>query len=99
MEKRILRTSYLWVALLMLAACTQDETMDDNILPEGKYPLEIASVTMSVESSSEPWGADAPQTRVAENADGMSSVWEWDGTEKIGVQLYADDDVATYTIH
>ncbi len=87
MEKRILRTSYLWVALLMLAACTQDETMDDNTLPEGKYPLEIASVTMSVESSSEPWSANAPQTRVTESENGNSSTWEWNGTERIGVQI------------
>lgn len=96
MEKRILRTSYLWVALLMLAACTQDETMDDNTLPEGKYPLEIASVTMSVESSSKPWNANAPQTRVAESEDGNSSVWEWNGTEKIGVQFGSEQ--VTYTL-
>lgn len=96
MEKRILRTSYLWVALLMLAACTQDETMDDNTLPEGKYPLEIASVTMSVESSSKPWNANAPQTRVAESEYGNSSVWEWNGTEKIGVQFGSEQ--VTYTL-
>lgn len=96
-------TAINWVAALLLtfSACTNDEPMNPNALPEGKYPLKIASVTMSVESSSEPWGADAPQTRVAENdTDGKSSVWEWDGTERIGVQLYADDDdVATYTLN
>lgn len=82
----------------MLAACTQDEMPDNgNTLPEGKYPLEIASVTISVESSSEPWSANAPQTRVTESEDGNSSVWEWDGTEKIGVQLYGD--MATYTLN
>lgn len=89
------------ITAVWFSACTNDEPMDDNALPEGKYPLEIASVTMSVESSSEPWNAKTPQTRVTENADGMSSVWEWDGTERIGVQLYADDDddVATYTLN
>ena len=98
MEKRILRTSYLWVALLMLAACTNDEPMDPNALPEGKYPLEIASVTMSVESSSEPWNAKTPQTRVTENADGMSSKWEWNDTERIGVQI-GDGKPGTYVLN
>lgn len=88
------------ITAIWFSACTNDEPMNPNALPEGKYPLEIASVTMSVESSSEPWSANAPQTRVTENADGMSSTWEWDGTERIGVQLYADDDdVATYTLN
>lgn len=42
-------------ALLLLAACTQDELAGDGTqLPEGKYPLEIASVTMSVEESKQP---------------------------------------------
>ena len=41
---------------------------------------------MAVESTTEPWSAKAPQTRVTEdNADGMSSVWE--GNEQIGVQI------------
>ena len=89
------------ITAVWFSACTNDEPMNPNALPEGKYPLEIASVTMSVESSSEPWGADAPQTRVAESENGNSSVWEWNGTERIGVQLYADDDddVATYTLN
>lgn len=87
---------------LLLTACTQDELVDGgNTLPEGKYPLEIASVTMDVTHSQQPWGVDAPQTRVSENTDGMSSKWDWDGKEQIGVQLYADvdDEVATYTLN
>lgn len=72
--------------LLSLAACMQDELADGgNTLPEGKYPLEIASVTMDVTHSQQPWGADAPQTRVSENSDGMSSHWE--GGETIHVKL------------
>lgn len=92
-------TAINWVVALLLtfSACTNDEPMDPNALPEGKYPLEIASVTMSVESSSEPWSANAPQTRVTESENGNSSVWEWNGTERIGVQLYGD--VATYTLN
>lgn len=89
------------ITAIWFSACTNDEPMDLNALPEGKYPLEIASVTMSVESSSEPWSANAPQTRVTESENGNSSVWEWNGTERIGVQLYADgdDNVATYTLN
>ncbi|WMI93949.1 fimbrillin family protein [Bacteroides fragilis] len=71
-------------ALLMLAACTQDEIPDNgNTLPEGKYPLEIASVTMDVTHNQQPW--NAPQTRVSENLDGKSS--KWDGGEIIHVKL------------
>lgn len=47
---------------------------------------------MSAEVSGQPW------TRVAENAtDGESSVWEWNGTEQIGVQL--GDETAVYTLN
>lgn len=88
-------------ALLVLASCSQDELAEKGTaLPYGEYPLEISGVTFDVESSSEPWGAKAPQTRVSENPDGNSSVWEWNGTEKIGVQLYAGDEGTTiYTLN
>lgn len=73
-------------ALLLFAACTQDElTEQGDTLPEGMYPLQIASVTMEAESSVEPWGAKSPQTRVAESADRNSSVWQDD--DKINVQI------------
>ena len=82
--------------LLLLAACTKDELADGDRLPEGQYPLEIAAVTLSVEGGeAQPWGA--PQTRVSENADGTGSVWEWDGSEMIGVQL--GDKTTTYTLN
>ena len=100
MKKNSFFTAIGLITAVWFSACTQDETMDDNTLPEGKYPLEIASVTMSVESSERPWNANAPQTRVAENTtDGNSSTWEWNGSEKIGVQLYADGETATYTLN
>ena len=86
------------ITAVWFSACTNDEPMDSNALPEGKYPLEIASVTMSVESSSEPWSADAPQTRVTESENGNSSVWEWDGTERIGVQI-GDGKPGTYVLN
>lgn len=85
------------ITAVWFSACTNDEPMDDNALPEDKYPLEIASVTMSVESSSEPWSADAPQTRVTENdTDGMSSVWETG--DVFYVKFEGTDDVGTYKI-
>lgn len=86
-------------ALLLLAACTQDEPGGQgNELPYGEYPLQIGGVTLDVESSAEPWSAEGPQTRVAEdNTDGKSSVWQWDGSEMIGVRL--GNETATYTLN
>ncbi len=87
---------YFSALLLLLAACTQDELTDDTRLPEGQYPLQIAAVTLGVEGGeAQPWGA--PQTRVSENGDGTGSVWEWDGSEMIGVQL--GDKTTTYTLN
>lgn len=93
---RFLRMLPAMAAALLLSACTQDELADGNKtpLPEGKYPLEISGVTMSVESTSQPWGAKAPQTRVTENTDGMSS--HWDGSETIHVKL--GEQETTYKI-
>lgn len=82
--------------LLAMAACTKDELADGDRLPEGQYPLEIAAVTLSVEGGeAQPWGT--PATRVSENGDGTGSVWEWDGSEMIGVQL--GDKTTTYTLN
>ena len=82
--------------LLATAACTKDELADGDRLPEGQYPVEIARITLGVEGGeAQPWGA--PQTRVSENADGTGSVWEWDGSEMIGVQL--GDKTTTYTLN
>ena len=84
------------VLLLAATACTQDELTDDTRLPEGQYPLQIAAVTLSVEGGeAQPWGA--PQTRVSENGDGTGSVWDWNGTEMIGVQL--GGETTTYTLN
>lgn len=82
--------------LLATAACTKDELADGDRLPEGQYPLEIARITLSVEGGeAQPWGT--PATRVSENGDGTGSVWEWDGSEMIGVQL--GDKTTTYTLN
>lgn len=80
------------------AACTNDELMDSNTLPEDKYPLEIASVTMEVNHSQQPWGADVPQTRVSESNDRNSSHWEWNGTEQIGVQIEGSQKSGIYKL-
>lgn len=95
------RTIFGAALLFAFAACTQDELSDGNgtSLPEGKYPLEIGSISLAAEVDEQPWRAGAPQTRVSENPDGNSSAWEWNGTERIGVQLYEDGDVATYTLN
>ena len=86
----------LCVAAIALAACTKDELADGDRLPEGQYPLEIAAVTLSVEGGeAQPWGA--PATRVSENGDGTGSVWDWNGTEMIGVQL--GGETTTYTLN
>ena len=82
--------------LLAMAACTKDELADGDRLPEGQYPVEIARITLGVEGGeAQPWGA--PQTRVSENGDGTGSVWDWNGTEMIGVQL--GGETTTYTLN
>ena len=84
---------FLTVAML-LAACTQDELTDNTMLPEGMYPLEIASVSLSVEGGeAQPWGAKAPQTRVSENTGGTGSVFM--PNDAITVSL--GGETATYT--
>ena len=93
MKKYRLFSAISLVAVLLLSACSQDE-LDGlgTALPEGEYPLQIGSVTLSAEVSGQPW------TRVAEDAtDGKSSVWQWDGSETIRVQL--GDETADYTLN
>ena len=98
MNKRTSITIIPAATLLLLVACTQDEPGGQgNELPYGEYPLQIGGVTLDVESSAEPWSSKAPQTRVAENDNGTGSVWQWDGSEKIRVQL--GDETADYTLN
>ena len=75
-----------------MAACTQDELAEQgNTLPDGEYPLQIGSVSITAESGEQPW------TRVTENEDGTGSEWEWDGMEKFAVRL--GDETAVYTLN
>lgn len=67
------------LAAFLFAACSQDELgQQGTSLPEGIYPLEIASATLRAEVSTQPWAADAPQTRVSENNPDRNSS-KWDG--------------------
>lgn len=86
------------MAAILFTACTQDELAEQgNTLPDGEYPLQIGSVTLDVESSAEPCSEERPQTRVAENDNGTGSVWQWDGSEMIGVRL--GNETTTYTLN
>lgn len=83
---------------MMLAACTQDElTEQAGILPEGKYPLQIGSVSIAADVDQQPWSAGAPQTRVYENDDRNSSRWNWN--ETIGVQIEGSTKSGSYYLY
>ena len=80
------------MAALLLSACSQDELVENSTaLPEGEYPLQIGSVTLTAEVSEQPW------TRVAESTDGMSSVWK-DG-DKIGVRIGDNEETGIYVVN
>lgn len=88
MKKYRLFSIICLVAALLLSACSQDEpTENSTALPEGEYPLQIGSVSLTAEVSEQPW------TRVAESTDGMSS--EFKAGDAIGVSL--NGETATYT--
>ena len=88
MKRNRLFPAICLVAALLLSACSQDEpTENSTTLPEGEYPLQIGSVTLSAEVSEQPW------TRMAESTDGMSS--EFKAGDAIGVSL--NGETATYT--
>lgn len=76
------------MAAILFTACSQDELAEQgNTLPDGEYPLQIGSVSITAEASEEPW------TRVTEKPDGSGSVWQPD--DAITVSL--DGETATYT--
>lgn len=80
------------MAAILFTACTQDELAEQGTaLPDGEYPLQIGSVSITAESSEEPW------TRVAENeTDGMGS--HWTGGEEFYVKFEGSDEVGIYKI-
>lgn len=81
------------MAAILFTACSQDELAEQgNTLPDGEYPLQIGSVSITAEASEEPW------TRVAENeTDGMGSHWT-DG-DKIGVRIGDNEETGIYIIN
>lgn len=92
-------TCLMAVLLLTFSACTQDELAEQaGILPEGKYPLQIGSVSITADVDAQPWSAGAPQTRVSENPDdGNSSHWDyWD---EIGVQIEGSTKSGIYYLY
>lgn len=88
-------------AASLLAACKEDELVDGGSLPTGLYPVEIASVTIDGEDDVQPWGADAPQTRVVESGDGKTTWWQagdifymkFEGGNDIGSYKMASDGI------
>ena len=88
MKKNRLSTTICLMAAILFTACTQDELAEQGTaLPDGEYPLQIGSVSITAEASEEPW------TRVTEKPDGSGSVWQPD--DAITVSL--DGETATYT--
>ena len=92
MNKMTVSKMIFGAVLLLFTACTQDELAEQGTaLPDGEYPLQIGSVSITAEASEEPW------TRVTENEDGTVGEWEWDGMEKFAVRL--GDETAVYTLN
>ena len=92
MKKYRLFSIICLVAALLLSACSQDQpTENSTTLPEGEYPLQIGSVSLTAEVSEQPW------TRVAESTDGMSSVWA-DG-DRIGVRIGDNEETGIYVMN
>ena len=92
MKNNRLFTTICLMAAILFTACTQDELAEQgNTLPDGEYPLQIGRVSITAESSEEPW------TRVAENeTDGMGS--HWTGDEEFYVKFEGSDEVGIYKI-
>ena len=91
MKENRLFTTICLMAAILFTACTQDELVEQgNTLPDGEYPLQIGSVTITAESSEEPW------TRVTEKPDGSGSVFQ--GGERIGVRIAGSEETGVYII-
>ena len=86
MKAKIHQITFLFCIFLLAVSCEEDSSTQP--LPEGRYPLEIAAVTLGVEG-----GEAQPWTRVAETADGMGS--EFRPGDAIAVSM--NGEVATYT--
>lgn len=80
------------MAALLLSSCSQEELGEQGTaLPEGEYPLQIGSVSLTAEVSEQPW------TRVSESpADGKSSVWA--NGDRIGVRIGDNEETGIYVV-
>ena len=91
MKNNRLFTTICLMAAALFTACTQDELAEQgNTLPDGEYPLQIGSVSITAEASEEPW------TRVTEKPDGSGSVFQ--GGERIGVRIGDNEETGIYII-
>ena len=91
MKENRLFTTICLMAAILFTACTQDELAEQgNTLPEGEYPLQIGSVSITAESSEEPW------TRVSEKPDGSGSVFQ--DEDRIGVRIAGSEETGIYRI-
>lgn len=98
MTIKYFQTTIFMAALLLFAACTDDELItDSNTTPEGTYSLEITSVAMVGDFSSQPWDVQSPQTRVSEYEYNKEyDVWETG--DLIYVKFKGSPQVGTYRI-
>ena len=91
MKKNRLFTTICLTTAILFTACTQDELAEQgNTLPDGEYPLQIGSVSITAEASEEPW------TRIIEKPDGSGSVFQ--GGERIGVRIAGSEETGIYII-
>ena len=91
MRKNRLFTTICLMAAILFTACTQDELAEQGTaLPDGEYPLQIGSVSITAEASEEPW------TRVTEKPDGSGSVFQ--DEDRIGVRIAGSEETGIYRI-
>lgn len=87
MNKKTVSKTIIGTVFLLLTACTHDELTEQGTpLPEGRYPLQIGSITLS--------GEGGVQTRVTDN--GNSSVFE--NGDVIGVRIGDSEETGEYRL-
>lgn len=93
---------YLYAVCLtavgLMTACSQEELTDGNALPEGRYPVEIASVSIGGEGSAQPWGADAPQTRAEDEEYNGEIRTLWQEGDIFYMKFKDGDGIGSYTV-
>ena len=91
MNKTTVSKMIFGAVFLLFTACTQDELAEQGTaLPDGEYPLQIGSVSITAEASEEPW------TRVTEKPDGSGSVFQ--DEDRIGVRIAGSEETGIYRI-